>query len=172
VNDLLVLTRADAGLLKLDIYPVDLADLVRQRCVHFEPVAARKKVTFKVNAQGITRVSGDPDRLAQVIDNLLDNALRYSPENGVISINFHDADSGERICSIHDSGPGIPAEALPRIFDRFYRVENSRSKRGGEAGLGLSIVRSLLQAQGGSISAQSETGKGTTITFHLPACPD
>jgi signal transduction histidine kinase len=172
VNDLLVLTRADAGLLKLDIHPVDLADLVRQRCVHFEPVAARKKVTFEIETQDSTLVSGDPDRLAQVIDNLLDNALRYSPENGAISINIHATDFGEQVCSIHNAGPGIPAEALPRIFDRFYRVENSRSKRGGEAGLGLSIVRSLLQAQGGSISAESQPGNGTTLTFHLPASPD
>jgi signal transduction histidine kinase len=172
VNDLLVLTRADAGLLKLDIHPVDLVNLVRQRCDHLEPVAARKKVSLEIDAQRSTRVLADPDRLAQVIDNLLDNALRYSPKNGAIAIDIHSGDSCTTECSIHDGGPGIPAEALPRIFDRFYRVENSRSKRGGEAGLGLSIVRSLLQAQGGSISAECEPGNGTNMTFRLPACPD
>ena len=172
VNDLLVLTRADAGLLKLNIQPVDLEDLVRQRCACFEPVAWRKKVTFEMDTLGSSCVSGDVDRLAQVVDNLLDNALRYSPENGTISVTINTAASGERVCSIHDDGPGIPADHLPRLFDRFYRVEPSRSKRGGEAGLGLSIVRSLLAAQGGSITAESSPGKGTTFIFRLPACPD
>ncbi len=172
VNDLLVLTRADAGLLKLNIQPVDLEDLVRQRCACFEPVAARKQVTFEVETRSATCVSGDPDRLAQVVDNLLDNALRYSPENGVIFVTIDTAASGERVCTIHDDGPGIPADHLPRLFDRFYRVEPSRNKRGGEAGLGLSIVRSLLAAQGGSISAESAPGKGTTFIFRLPAYPD
>jgi signal transduction histidine kinase len=172
VNDLLVLTRADAGMLKLNIQPVDLGRLVRQRCACFEPVAGQKKVTFEIETQGSSRAKGDSDRLAQVIDNLLDNALRYSPENGIISITIQSSDCGERVCSIHDEGPGIPAEHLARLFDRFYRVETSRSKRGGEAGLGLSIVRSLLAAQGGSITAESAPVKGTTLIFRLPALPD
>lgn len=172
VNDLLVLTRADAGLLKLNLQPVNLEDLVRQRCACFESIAARKQVSFGVETRGATCVSGDVDRLAQVVDNLLDNALRYSPENSVISISIRTTDTGERVCSIHNGGPGITEDHLPRLFDRFYRVETSRSKRGGEAGLGLSIVRSLLAAQGGSITAESAPGKGTTFIFRMPACPD
>jgi len=172
VNDLLVLTRADAGLLKLGIHPVDLADLARQRCEHFEPVAEKKNILFNIQVDGSPCVYGDEDRLAQVLDNLLDNALRYSPEDGHIQIKIHTGVAGERVCSIHNAGPGIPADHLTRIFDRFYRVENSRIKRGGEAGLGLAIVRSLLQAQGGSITAESQQDDGTTLIFRLPACPD
>jgi two-component system sensor histidine kinase VicK len=172
VNDLLVLTRADAGLLKLNRGPVDLAALARQRCSHFEPAASRKIVSFDIKAEKPCIVSGDTDRLAQVLDNLLDNALRYSPEKGAVTVYIRMAAGGVCECAIHDDGPGIPPEHLPRIFDRFYRVENARDKRGGEAGLGLSIVRSLLQAQGGSIRAESLPGQGTTLTFQLPAIAD
>lgn len=171
VNDLLVLTRADAGLLKLNLQPVDLATLVRQRFERFEPAAARRQISIEIKAEAASTVTGDANRLAQVVDNLIDNALRYSPENGAVKVDIRMMPGGVCECGIHDDGPGIPPEHLPRIFDRFYRVENARDKRGGEAGLGLSIVRSLLQTQGGTIRAESTTGQGTTLTFQMPASP-
>ncbi|RPJ22836.1 MAG: GHKL domain-containing protein, partial [Chloroflexi bacterium] len=115
-------------------------------------------------------VPADPDRLSQVIDNLLDNAIRHSPENSTITVTVKPAQAGVE-CAVSDQGLGIPARHLPFIFERFYRVDASRSRnrKDGGTGLGLAIVRALVNAQGGQISAQSVEGAGTTITFWLPA---
>jgi signal transduction histidine kinase len=113
-------------------------------------------------------VIGDPDRIAQIIDNLLNNAIRHSAPNSAISIRLKNEENMVR-CSIIDQGPGISPEHLPFIFDRFYRVEASRDRSSGGSGLGLAIVRSLVIAMGGTISAESQAGKGTAIHFSLPA---
>lgn len=172
VNDLLVLTRADAGALQLDLKPVDLVALARQRCERLAPLAAKNKVTLRVENEtgemdGIT-VRADADRLAQVLDNLLDNALRYSPRAGEVCVRLR-SEGEQALVSVIDQGPGIPPEHLPHIFERFYRVESSRDRRCGGSGLGLAIARSLIEAQGGGISAKSEPGKGSEISFRLPS---
>ncbi len=167
VNELLVLTRADAGSLQLSLQSVNLAELARTRCDVFSGLASRREVMLKVVSASHPLVLADPDRLSQVIDNLLDNAIRHSPENSTITITIKEADNGVE-SSVTDQGTGISAQHLPFIFERFYRVDPSRNRQDGGTGLGLAIARSLVNAQGGHISAHSIEGQGTTISFWLP----
>jgi signal transduction histidine kinase len=124
-------------------------------------------VALRVEAGEHNKVRGDEDRLAQVFDNLLSNAIRHSRAGSTVTIHIQLA-GGEIMCSIRDSGSGIPAAHLPFIFERFYRADASRNRQSGGSGLGLSIVRALVQAHGGRITADSIEGEGTTITFWLP----
>ena len=173
VNDLLVLTRADASALKLNLQPLDLDKLVRARIKILEPLASIGKINLEVigiesDSKAGFWVEGDADRLAQVVDNLLDNAIRHAPRDSVVSITLEYL--GEEIsCTVSDNGAGIPAQHLPFIFERFYRVEASRDRGSGGSGLGLAIARSLILAQGGNIQAESQEGQGTRISFRLPA---
>jgi len=170
VNDLLVLTRSDAGALSLDIQSFDLFELVQTRCNIMEPLAIQRGVQLKqeISTDLQALVMGDPNRTSQVLDNLLNNAICYAPQSTNIMIVLEN--QGSQIqCSVTDQGPGISREHLPLIFERFYRVEKSRDRESGGSGLGLAIARSLIEAQGGSIQAQSIIGEGTTITFQLPA---
>ncbi len=171
VNNLLVLTRADAGVLKLDLQPVDLVDLVKERCERFTLLAASRGVKLTVDADEIPHVLCDEDRLFQVMDNLLDNALRYSPPNDVVRVEIRSV-KNEVFCRVMDAGPGIAPEHLPRIFNRFYRADISRSRKGGGSGLGLSIVRALVQAQGGQVIAGNAPEGGAAIGFILPILPE
>ncbi len=171
VNNLLVLTRADAGMLKLDLKPLDLAELCRQRGDQFSIVTEKHALAIVVNSKEARPVLADVDRMTQVLDNLLNNALRYSPDGSMIRVDI-ESNLAECRCTVHDDGPGIPAVHLTQIFDRFYRVETSRNRQGGESGLGLSIVRALVQAHGGHVFAESQPGKGTTIGFSLPIAPE
>jgi len=180
VNELLVLTRADAGALRLEIRPLDLVELANQRCEYFSNLATRQNVNLNSGVRELAPdfptasrrtpekcVLADPDRLSQVLDNLLDNAIRHSPAGSTITVSITESTNGAE-CSVSDQGAGIPAEHLPFIFERFYRVDKSRNRKDGGTGLGLAIARALVQAQGGHISAQSVEGEGTTITFWLP----
>jgi signal transduction histidine kinase len=179
VNELLVLTRADAGALQLNLQAIDLAELAAARCDVFSQLAARQSIKLECRAdcpssgmlrdQSAPLVPADPDRLAQVIDNLLDNAIRHSPKNSTISVAIKEINEGVE-CSVSDQGTGIPAQHLPFVFERFYRVDASRSRtrQDGGTGLGLAIARALIHAQRGQIRAQSVEGEGTTITFWLP----
>ncbi|RPH61674.1 MAG: hypothetical protein EHM81_03765, partial [Chloroflexi bacterium] len=166
VNDLLVLTRADAGTLRLDIQPLDLGELARARCEHLSALAARRGVQFALKVTESAPIMADSDRLAQVLDNLLDNAIRYSPEGSTVTVEIRSSGDGCQ-CAVQDSGPGIPEKHLPVIFERFYRAEASRSRHSGGAGLGLAIARALVQVHGGHIRAESVEGQGTTIRFFL-----
>ena len=173
VNDLLTLTRADASALKLDLQSLDLEKLVRSRSLLFEPLAASREIMIKITKSGtddLSRlwVAGDQDRLAQVVDNLLDNAIRHSAEGSAILVNL-DHQGETVLCSVVDQGEGITAEHLPFIFERFYRADPSRERSSGGSGLGLAISRSLVTAMGGDIWAESLVGQGTSIHFNLPA---
>ncbi|PKO12170.1 MAG: hypothetical protein CVU39_25535 [Chloroflexi bacterium HGW-Chloroflexi-10] len=173
-HDLLLLTRADSGVLNLKCQTVDLVDLLHARCDYFKAAAKAHQVALNINLQPTSRpfnVYADPDRLAQIVDNLLDNAIRYSPVGSVIRINL-EWDSNEAHCSVIDSGPGIPVKDLPFIFERFYRVEGARDRHSGGAGLGLSIVRSLVEAHNGRIMAESNPGVETRLHFWLPCQAD
>jgi heavy metal sensor kinase len=165
VNDLLVLTRADAGSLPLNLQDLDLTELARMRCETMSSIASRQHIELKVTGDSHF-VSADPDRISQVINNLLDNAIRHSPVNSAVTVTVRSTDDDVE-CSISDCGSGIPAKHLPFIFDRFYRVEASRDRASGGTGLGLAIARALVSAHGGHISAQSVEGQGTTISFCL-----
>ncbi len=170
VNELLLLARADAGALKLDLRPLDLGQLARSRCATLAPVAARRGVELAVESQPPAAehiVLGDADRLARILDNLLDNAIRFAPEGSSVRVALRPAE-GEVECSVGDCGPGIPPEDLPFIFDRFYRVDRSRDQHTGGTGLGLAIVKALTAAQGGRVSVSSRAGEGTTFSFRLP----
>lgn len=169
VNELLVLTRVDAGTLQLDMQSIDLSGLVKTRCSVFQSIASRKGIMLnsRSECQSDLRVYADADRLSQVIDNLLDNAIRHSPPDSAITIHIQEQDNGLE-CSVIDQGNGIAAEHLPFIFERFYRVDTSRNRKDGGIGLGLAIAKALLHAQGGNIHAHSKEGQGTTISFWLP----
>ena len=167
VNDLLVLTRADAGTLNMHIQPFDLGELARLRCEHFAMLAERNQVKFALKISE-SYVMGDPDRISQVLDNLLDNAIRYSPQSSSITVEV--IQNGDEVqCSVNDNGTGIPEKHLPFIFERFYRADASRNRQTGGAGLGLAIARALVESQGGKISAESSSAHGTTLRFSLPA---
>lgn len=183
VNDLLVLTRADAGALNLQIQLLDLAELARSRCAHFAQLARQKQVRLAVapepagSVKDSFAVRADTDRLSQVLDNLLANAIRYSPPGEIVIVALS-REVDRVVCRVSDSGPGIPAKYLPMIFDRFFKVDPAReqgiknqpdSKAAQGSGLGLAIVRSLVLAHGGQVEASSVEGQGTTITFWLPA---
>jgi two-component system sensor histidine kinase BaeS len=187
VNELLVLTRADAGSLQLEFRPLDLIELARERCELLSNLATRKGIKLQViprsddfsrpnSATEIAtpwkrgRVLADPDRLSQVMDNLLDNAIRHSPADSTITVFIEEKDNGLE-CSVADQGTGIPAQHLPFVFERFYRVDKARNRKDGGTGLGLAIARALIHAQDGHISAKSMEGQGTTITFWLPSAP-
>ena len=167
VNDLLVLTIADAGALKLDLQPLDLVELANSRCKSLTPLARVRQVRLRVEAGEPAIILGDADRLAQVLDNLLGNAIRHSQEDSTVMIHIQLAGT-EIQCSVRDTGSGIPAAHLPFIFERFYRADASRNRQTGGSGLGLAIVRALVLAHGGSVTAESKEGEGTTITFRLP----
>jgi signal transduction histidine kinase len=180
VNDLLVLTRADAGVLNLQLAQVHIGDLAHARARHFAGIAARQRVELCVveemppaaapeRPHGYTTTAlADSYRITQVIDNLLDNAIRHSAPGAQITIVVTPG-THEVTCAVADMGVGIPAGQLPLIFDRFYRVDRSRSRDSGGSGLGLSIAHALVLAHGGRMAAESLEGHGTTIRFWLPA---
>jgi two-component system phosphate regulon sensor histidine kinase PhoR len=121
-----------------------------------------------VNEAGELVVTADEGRLQQVLTNLVDNAIKYGRANGTVGVGGHGTDDGKAEVFVRDDGPGIPAEALERVFERFYRVDKARSRDQGGTGLGLSIVKHIVQSHGGEVWATSEMGKGTTFFFTLP----
>jgi signal transduction histidine kinase len=167
VDDLRTLSQADAGELRLNRAPVAPLALLEQMGKSYNQLAAQKKVALEVQAQAdLPEILLDPDRMAQVFGNLISNSLRYTPEGGRILLAAGREKDGLAF-SVQDNGHGISAEALPHIFDRFYRADPARAQ-GSESGLGLAIARSIVEAHGGSISAESEVGKGTKMQLVFP----
>ena len=169
VDDLRELALAEAGQLRLEHEPVDLASLAQGVVGNFSPgaEAAGVKLACAISGEGL-EVTGDADRLGQVLRNLISNALRHTPAGGRVTVSV--GRSGERVLlEVADTGTGISPEDLPHVFDRFYRGDKSRSRRGGGAGLGLAIARQLVIAHGGEIAAESTLGAGTTFRVTLPA---
>ncbi len=172
VEDLRTLALADAGQLSLEKIPVEMMEFCKRVMDTFQPQAQTKgqKIeleTFAEGESGQAFVLGDPQRLEQILGNLISNAIRYSPPSGVVKISIH-VKSKEIVVQIKDSGGGIPADALPYIFDRFYRVAKSRSRDEGGSGLGLAIARQLAQAHQGSLTAENAAEGGAIFTLRLP----
>jgi signal transduction histidine kinase len=169
VDDVLALARADADELRLDIGPVEVPAVVDQVCNALIPLARRERNLSLVHscAPGLPRVMADRDRLAQVLTNLIRNAVNNTLDGGIISVEA--APAGDQVAIIvADTGIGMDPADMSRIFDRFYRTDESRARGTGGSGLGLAIVRDLLNAMGGSISAESVPGQGSVFRVSLP----
>ena len=169
VNDLHELAQAEARQLQLQLQRTDLNELVQAAADILEPVAEVDGVTLQVTTPDApTEVMADKARLMQVLQNLLTNALRHTPQAGRIWIEITTADN-EAVISVRDSGDGIAAEHLPYIFDRFYRTDHARDRDRGGAGLGLAIVRAMVEAHNGHAEVTSPgVGLGSTFSIHLP----
>lgn len=167
VGQLLEQARAESGQLKLSLREIDLEESAQPIVASFEPQAAAKGVTLELNALHAVHVEADPDRLSQVFVNLIDNAIRHTPQGGRVRVEV-DTRDGDAIVRVRDNGGGIPYRDVPRIFERFYVVDRSRRRESGGAGLGLAIVKGIVDAHGGVILAESTLGRGTTITIRLP----
>ncbi|MCY3022636.1 MAG: ATP-binding protein [Planctomycetota bacterium] len=168
VNDLLELSRLEsrAGIPRR--HSVKLDELVRKVVDLMQPAAQKKEQSLTVAVSpGLPASSGDPDYLERAIANLLDNAIKYTPRCGAINVSAK-TNAASVVIEVTDNGIGIPAHDLPRIFERFYRVDKSRSREMGGTGLGLAIVKHIAQAHGGSVEISSEVGKGSTVRLSLP----
>jgi signal transduction histidine kinase len=166
VEDLRTLSLADAGELKLHIQPISPGELLEHVAATYQHQAGQQKVQIKVKAEpGLPEIQVDPERMEQVLGNLIGNALRYTPDGGEISLVVEQA-AGSLIVSVQDNGSGIPPEILPHIFERSYRGDPARS--GDESGLGLAIVKSIIELHGGSVSAASQPGGGSCFSLTLP----
>ena len=173
-EDLLTLSDLESGKIQIAPKPVDTARLVQQTLEVFWDRAAKKdiKLTQKIGTP-CGKISGDPDRLQQLLINLVDNAVKYTPPGGKVTLSAAECetdDSGVRQIEIAvaDSGVGIPEKDLPRLTERFYRVDKARSRDLGGTGLGLAIVKHIVQAHRGELKISSELNKGTTISVRLP----
>jgi signal transduction histidine kinase len=168
VLDLLDLARLDAGTLELHITAVDVPALLRGVAGRFELQARQSGVSLQVETADLPPVHADGDRLAQVLTNLVDNALRHTPSGGRVTLTARPAGVHVEI-EVSDTGRGIPAAELPHIFERFYRVDPSRKSNADHgAGLGLAIVSEIVAAHGGKIHVRSQLGQGTTFVVSLP----
>lgn len=169
VDDLLDLARLDAGQVTFDRSQLDLNALAARVIDRLGLRAGEKRIRLENSVRGLPAVTGDGDRLAQVLTNLIDNAIKHTPSGGRVAIGG-ETRGAEVLLHVEDSGPGIPADELPRIFERFYQVDKAR--RGGVghgSGLGLAISREIVQAHGGRLEAASVPGRGSRFTVALPA---
>jgi heavy metal sensor kinase len=166
VEGLLTLARADEGRLELLREPLDLGEVAAETVAKLRPIAESKRIVLTLEGEG-SEVVADRARVVQVVTNLLDNALTYTPSGGRIQVRVW-CSSDEAGLSVRDSGPGIAPAALPRVFDRFFRADAGRSRSGGGSGLGLAICRELVEAHGGRIEAESEVGVGSMFSMRLP----
>jgi signal transduction histidine kinase len=169
VGMLLSLARADAGQLTPNREPVDLADLARDVTEQLEPIAAETGITLQANLEPVT-ATVDADMIIQVLVNLIDNAIKHTPIGGTVTVGVARANAAATI-TVSDTGAGIPAVHLPRIFDRFYRVETGRARSAGGSGgigLGLAICQAIAHAHQGTLTASSEEGKGSTFRLTIP----
>ena len=177
IGDLRDLSLAESGQLKLEPAPTNMVDLIRRKLSQAEVSALKKDIQLKLDvAREVPPVNVDPSRMEQVISNLLANAIQHTPAEGSVTISVGSVTTDIKsligrpglIISVADTGEGIAPEHLPNIFERFYRVEDSRSRSEGGAGLGLAIVKQMVQAHGGNVWAESERGKGSIFYIALP----
>jgi two-component system, OmpR family, phosphate regulon sensor histidine kinase PhoR len=163
-RDLLDLSRVERG--TLDVEPVDLVGLVKEVLGGYEDLATERRVRLRSELQQVS-MRGDRAQLGLLLSNLLDNALRHTPAKGTVCVRL-DAAESRALLQVADTGEGIPARELPRVFERFYRVDKARARQTGGTGLGLAIVRHVAEAHGGTVRVDSELGRGSTFTVALP----
>jgi two-component system sensor histidine kinase BaeS len=166
VQDLRTLTLAEAGELTLEPVPLDLTQAARAAAEAFAAAAAARGVELRVEGDSV-RVRADPDRVRQIVVNLLDNALRHAREGGRVRVTTS-AEAGEAVLRVEDDGAGIPEQDLPYLFERFYRIDAARRRGDGGSGLGLSIVAALARLHGGSARAENLPTGGARLTVRLP----
>jgi signal transduction histidine kinase len=169
VEQLLDLSRLESGEVPLQREEVPVAPLVSRVVSEIEVARPSSDVTIGRDIDtDLPALEADAARVHQVLFNLVDNAVRFTPPGGAVTIGAHRVNGHVEI-SVADTGSGIPSEALPRLFERFYRVDTARSREDGGTGIGLAIARSIVEAHGGHIHAESKMGKGSVFTFDLPA---
>ena len=167
VENLLAISRLEAGEARVQPVRLDFAELARTTADQMKLLAEEKRISLTSDGSEPVEVEADPSRLKQVVVNLLDNAIKYTPEGGNVSISVTRRDH-RAILEVADTGLGISANDLPHIFDRFYRADKARSRQMGGTGLGLSIVRSICQAHGGQVTVNSAEGRGSRFRVELP----
>ena len=168
VSDLRTLSLADAGELSVEFQPVNLNELMSDVHTHYLTLFNQKRITLDLEtAPGILTANLDPSRFAQVLNNILDNALRYTPEGGRVELKTQLTENRIQL-SVKDSGEGVSSEEAQHLFDRFYRVSESRNRNDGGSGLGLAIAKSIVEMHKGRIWAESEKGKGLRVVIELP----
>ena len=167
INALLTLARAEAGEIPLEIRSLDLAALTRSLAEQMEPVAASKQVMLGVEGERNIEVAGDAQWLEHALLNLIDNAIKFTPSGGRVHLSVK-REEGQARLDVRDTGAGIPPEALPHIFERFYRADPSRSKEVDGAGLGLSLARWIIDQHHGTLQVESTLGRGSCFTVRLP----
>ena len=169
VRDMLFLAEADHAQTTLAVETFDLRRVVDKVVDSYEPLAEERGVRIVV--EGTAEVAADRPLVERAIANLLSNALKHTPEACTVRLRVHRGGDGSACLDVENPGPGIPAEHLPRIFDRFYRLETGRERKGPSTGLGLSIVKSIAELHGGSVEVQSGSGQTTRFTLRLPGRP-
>ncbi len=167
VESLLAISRLDAGEAQMESVRFDLAELAATTTEQMRLLAEDKRISLECRANGQVEIIGDRARLKQVVVNLVDNAIKYTPEGGAVGV-IVSAEEGHAVMLVEDNGAGIPADALPHLFERFYRVDKARSRQMGGAGLGLAIVKSIVAAHGGQVNVESAEGKGSRFIVELP----
>jgi two-component system phosphate regulon sensor histidine kinase PhoR len=166
IQDLLTISALESERISLDLSPVNLSALVEKVFADLQSRAETKKIKLQNQLPELV-ANADANRLEQVFANLVDNAIKYGRNEGSVFIGGKKLDDGKLEIFVRDDGPGIPPESLPRIFERFYRVDKARSREAGGTGLGLAIVKHIVQAHGGEVRAESEPGKGATFFFTI-----
>ena len=169
VEDLLELSRLESGERPPHWEQVMPADVVEDVVVSFSGLAGRKEIALKRGDGGAPPVVTDADRLRRILENLVENAVKYTPAGGRVEVRSDPGPDGGVVMEVKDDGPGIAAEHLPRIFERFYRVDKARSRELGGTGLGLAIVKHLAEGMGAFVSVESELGRGTSFRVTVPA---
>jgi signal transduction histidine kinase len=167
VENLMAISRLDAGEARMERDILDLAELAASTTEQIRLLAVDKDVALQCESEERVAVEGDRARLKQVIVNLVDNAIKYTPAGGLVGVKVY-ASNGRAMLEVNDNGVGIPAEALPHIFERFYRVDKARSRQMGGAGLGLSIIKAIVTAHGGQVRVESVEGRGSRFLVELP----
>jgi signal transduction histidine kinase len=168
VEDLRTLSRAEAGELALNRQSIAPGELLRQVVSTYGHQAGQKRIKMSCEVErGVSNIYVDETRLIQVLGNLVSNAIRYTPESGKINLSSHQHENGWVVLNVSDTGSGIPPEALPHVFERFYRADASRTDSDGGSGLGLAIAKAIVEAQGGKIVVESKLGEGTVFSVYL-----